>query len=443
LKEKYLEGLNLIRLKTLYADVSVSVLTGTIVAIVFAYVSYSLVSNTIIFTWLTLMILGGLVRITLRIKFMKCSESEAYIDTKFWLNGFHYSSSFVALLWGTFPLFLINQVPPEKDVIITVLILGLAAGGTISNLANRSTAYLYGMNIVVFYALKVMIEGKENAMAFTLCLVFFAWLLFKMTRSFSALFEKSTLRALELKDKIDLEQELQQEKLKSLQSSKLASLGEMAAGIAHEINNPLTISIGKLEILKRYINADKYDQEKFLSITNSVTESNRRVADIVQSMRNLSRMQDDVELQELKLSDVVNGLKPLIDSRLKKNNVELIHDFDDITVLADMSELSQVIMNLISNAIDGIKHNKGDLRIKVITGEDQGHYLVKVVDSGNGIQGVDVNKLFEPFFTTKEVGEGTGLGLSLSRSIMERIGGTLEYDSTDENTCFVLKIKKK
>ena len=102
-----------------------------------------------------------------------------------------------------------------------------------------------------------------------------------MVKSFNSLFESVTLKALELESKIGLEIELQQEKLKTLQNSKLASLGEIAAGIAHEINNSLTISLEKLEILKRYVSSDKYGQGNFEELIAKTISSSRRVTDIV------------------------------------------------------------------------------------------------------------------------------------------------------------------
>jgi C4-dicarboxylate-specific signal transduction histidine kinase len=158
-------------------------------------------------------------------------------------------------------------------------------------------------------------------------------------------------------------------------------------------------------------------------------------------MKNLSRMKDEAELQDFCISELVDIVKPLVQSKLKHSSILLIEDFENFDVKSDKGEISQVLLNLIHNAADAIGGTEDKKWIKLSSFKKSGYVYLSVSDSGEGIPQDKISKIFQPFFTTKEVGEGTGLGLSLSKNIMTRNGGDLEYDSESLNTTFNMKMK--
>ena len=430
------KSLNEIRVKSLYKGVTSSVFVGTFAALFIFFYLYQDIPY--MGHWLTVLIIGALIRIVLYKKYRK--NINLYTSEK-WINLHHYATSFVALSWGALPLLLLFGLPLHKELIVITTILGLVTGGVISNIASKKTAYVYSVGIVSAFALKMMIERSESYLLFIGVLFLFIILLFKMIKIFNDLFERSQRYRIDLEEKLGIEKELQQEKLRSLQNSKLASLGEMATGIAHEINNPLTVAIGKLEIFKRIIPTEKFTKENSNELIATTLTSLRRISDIVGSMKNLSRMKDEAELQDFCISELVDIVKPLVQSKLKHSSILLIEDFENFDVKSDKGEVSQVLLNLIHNAADAIGGTEDKKWIKLSSFKKSGYVYLSVSDSGEGIPQDKISKIFQPFFTTKEVGEGTGLGLSLSKNIMTRNGGDLEYDSESLNTTFNMKMK--
>lgn len=234
-------------------------------------------------------------------------------------------------------------------------------------------------------------------------------------------------------------EELLQEQTKSLQNAKLASLGQISAGIAHEINNPLATISGAIQLLPSSIN----DTEKFNRKVDIIKKSIKRVDKIIKGLRKFSRSTTENTRIEVKLHTVVEEALTLTEAKAKHAEVKIETELDkNLISSCDEIEIEQVLVNLISNAIDAIK-NLETKWIKIVLKQENDMCLLHVIDSGRGISPEIEKKLFEPFFTTKPVGEGTGLGLSISKGIIEDHGGQLQINSKFENTCFEIRINKK
>lgn len=237
---------------------------------------------------------------------------------------------------------------------------------------------------------------------------------------------------------------LEQEKIKNIQSSKLASLGEIAAGLAHEINNPLSVIIGRSEILMSGLTTESgLNESEIIKHVGKIGEVAQRISNIVNSIRRISRGGNNKTEDNVAIADLLLDVKNVISEKLVNNQIT----FDSSKVLryhiavGDFGLISQVILNLINNSIDAIGQLEHK-RIWIIAEEiADGKLAVYIHDSGPGIPQPFRDKLFIPFHTTKEVGKGTGLGLSISKGIMEQMGGSLVYDETQPNTCFKLTFK--
>jgi PAS domain S-box-containing protein len=249
----------------------------------------------------------------------------------------------------------------------------------------------------------------------------------------------------ELEDKVDrgtatakkLEQQV-------LHSEKLAALGRLAAGVAHEIGNPLT-SISTFAQLLREMAQDEFAQNSLDVINNHI----QRITDIVRRMATFARA-DSLNIKETRLNDVLNSTLDLmrLDKRMK-SSIEITVSLDPglPEILIDEGQMSQVFINVILNAFDAMP-NGGTLRVGTRQGrDDHGHeaILISFADSGMGISQSELQKIFDPFFTTKEAGKGTGLGLSLSYDIVRRFKGDIHVESeVGKGTTFtiILPIEK-
>ncbi|AKG53132.1 sensory box sensor histidine kinase-response regulator [Dehalogenimonas sp. WBC-2] len=222
------------------------------------------------------------------------------------------------------------------------------------------------------------------------------------------------------------EQQTQQLRTKAEMSSRLAAVGEMAAGIAHEINNPLTGVIGFSELLMERNDLPK-DVLENIEIIN---DGSQRVKEIVKRMLTFAR-QAKPQKNSISITELIDNTLELRGYVLKTSNIEVVKDYAPGLpwVMADAGQLQQVFLNIIVNAEYAMKkaHDRGVLTIK--TEYSDGHIRVSIKDDGQGLPESVKAKLFQPFFTTKDPGEGTGLGLSLSLGIIQEHGGKIMVES--------------
>jgi len=234
-----------------------------------------------------------------------------------------------------------------------------------------------------------------------------------------------------------LEAEVEAERLKAIQASKLALLGEMAAGIAHEVNNPLAIVDGYLQLLRGEASPDPALLAEAL---DGMSEATARAARIVGGLRTFARDDAGGELERVRLEDVVASTLDLFQERLRNHGVELRLDLGcPCVVRGQPQELRQVVLNLVTNAFHAVE-GRGSRWIALRVRCAPGAVTLRVSDSGPGVAPELRERVFEPFFTTKSVGRGTGLGLSISRSIVEGQGGRLWIDAEAPESCLVVDL---
>jgi PAS domain S-box-containing protein len=225
---------------------------------------------------------------------------------------------------------------------------------------------------------------------------------------------------------------------KLLQSSRLASLGEMSAGIAHEINNPLAIIEGAVALLSKFLN----QPEKLKSNIEVIQKSCQRISKIINGLKKFSRSGEQTEYSNHSLCSIIREGVILIDHKAKRESTPITVDCQSLSeIYCNEVEIEQVVVNLISNAIDAVK-NGPDRWVKISVFDEKGTVVLRVEDSGKGLPQGIADKLFDPFFTTKKVGEGTGLGLSITKGILESHQATIELLNHHPNTCFEVRFKK-
>jgi C4-dicarboxylate-specific signal transduction histidine kinase len=247
-------------------------------------------------------------------------------------------------------------------------------------------------------------------------------------------------------DKNKLKQEKDLATAKVLQSAKLASIGQVAAGVAHEINNPLAIINGyNSVVLAALKNEDFSKPERLVKSLDKISVMIKRIKKIIDGMLTFSREGGTVEeFVEISVKDLLNEVSILYEQRVKMEDIDLEAPEappEDLTVKCRNVPISQVIYNLISNSVDAVSKNEEKwIKFEIKDLGDKVEF--SVTDSGNGIPAHVAEKLFQPFFTTKSVGAGTGLGLSICQGILKEHGSELVVDMDCENTRFYFQLNK-
>jgi len=247
--------------------------------------------------------------------------------------------------------------------------------------------------------------------------------------------------------------ELKHTQSQLVQSGKLASIGELAAGVAHELNQPLMVIRGNAQLIQRSLSKGKLEIEDMHKQIEPIERNTKRMMNIINHLRTFSR-QSKAEYYALDVNNVIEESFLMVGEQLRLRNIEIKKTLDPELpkIKGDTNQLEQVFLNLITNARDAIcekseneKPMNGNTEsIEIISKpSDTDDSLVEILfkDTGSGISKKDQTSIFDPFYTTKEVGKGTGLGLSISYGIIRDHNGQIEVAETGpEGTLFKVKL---
>ena len=250
---------------------------------------------------------------------------------------------------------------------------------------------------------------------------------------------------IDVTERIEAEQQV-------IQANKMATLGEMATGVAHELNQPLSVIQMISNLFVRKLDRGALPDRETLSEVSSKLRSNvERASKIISHMREFGR-KSALEVSSVQINDVILKSLDFFSQQLRLRNIEVILELENgvPTIEADPNRLEQVFINLLTNGRDAIEEkslkdplSQGDKRITIRTHFNRRYVFAEVCDSGTGIPKELTHKIFEPFFTTKTVGKGTGLGLSISYNIISDYGGTIHAVSKEgEGTCFDIRFPR-
>jgi two-component system NtrC family sensor kinase len=242
--------------------------------------------------------------------------------------------------------------------------------------------------------------------------------------------------------KADREKEAMNEQI--VETGKLASVGELAAGIAHEINNPVAIMVEEAGWIEDLLEEEEFQEgenlNEFKRALQQIRTQGKRCKEITYKLLSFARKTDS-RIQDVQLNDLLEELVALSAQRAKYSNVTIHTRFQEQLPLIQVSqsEMQQVFLNLINNALDAMEKSGGTINL---TSQLEGdHIVIEVADDGPGIPKANLGRIFDPFFTTKSVGKGTGLGLSICYGIISRLGGEIKVKSAvGVGTTFAVKI---
>ncbi len=229
----------------------------------------------------------------------------------------------------------------------------------------------------------------------------------------------------------DEEKHLMDEKV--VETGKLASIGELASGVAHEINNPVAIMVEEAGWIGDLLEEEEFQEskntEEFRRALTQIKTQGKRCKEITRKLLSFAR-KTSLSVQDIQVNELIEEIVGISAQRAKYAMVEIATQLQEKlpSVRVSLSELQQVILNLINNALDAMEKKGGKLTLS--TRAEDGFVAVEVADTGMGIPASNLHRIFDPFFTTKAVGKGTGLGLSICYGIIENMGGRIEVQST-------------
>ncbi len=228
--------------------------------------------------------------------------------------------------------------------------------------------------------------------------------------------------------------------MKKNKENNLDLLGTMSASLIHEINNPVAAISARLELIKSYVKKDNLDKDKLLNEIETINQKISKITSIVSTIKDLSRVNDEIEFSPFLLEDVKNKLSNELNVLASESKVKIHWELnDEIYFYADLDEITLIAENLVKNAIDELVGG-GTIKIKTSCLDDSA--FIDFIDSGKGVASTYIDSLFKPFKTSKEKGKGTGLGLAVSKSIAQRNDGDLVYLDESKQTTFRLILKK-
>ena len=230
---------------------------------------------------------------------------------------------------------------------------------------------------------------------------------------------------------------------KLLASTKMAALGEMSGGIAHEINNPLTVIQARSFQLLQMAEANSLDVSKVKQAADSISRTADKITRIIKSLRSFAREGANDPFTLVPLKQIIDETLEFCRTRFYNNGVEVeVLDFDhDLEIECRVVQIEQVLLNLLNNAFDAVQALEEKwIRIAIV--EREAEIDLVVMDSGVGIPENFADKIMAPFFTTKTKGQGTGLGLSISNEIIRSHHGAMSLDKNAKNTTFVVRLPR-
>ncbi|MFU8769029.1 MAG: ATP-binding protein, partial [Desulfotignum sp.] len=233
-----------------------------------------------------------------------------------------------------------------------------------------------------------------------------------------------------------------------IQAGKLATLGTMAAGMAHEINQPLNVIQICADLIQKMVKKGvKIPDEDLLNMSRDIIENVARASGVIKHVRDFAR-QSERDLKKLNINDPIRDVFKVLGHQVAVHSIQTVLDLDENLpeIRAEHNRLEQVFINLVTNAIDAMDEKSAgtgglvEKKLTIRTFARNGHVVATVSDTGIGMNDAVKNKLFEPFFTTKDTGKGTGLGTCISLGIVKDYGGTITVESTEgQGSCFTVQ----
>lgn len=422
-------------------------ITFSVFAILFLFFHFDIESPVLRSSCL-LIIAASIIRlvVSMRIKKLKTSLSSGIkivylaiiVTTVCWSLVF--STFFSHLTVGTFDSF-----------IIMFAVIGFTNASILSLGNNLGLALPFQLLLLFppFVAHYLFYRATLDRPSLLMCVFFVVYMLYLASQTilYNRQMKSKAIAELDLEDSVEMlnaaNMKLLAETTRSENASRLAALGQMAGGIAHEINNPLAIISMSVELAQGHLLSESDHREQIKKNLRVTSTAITRIVEIIRSLKSISNNKQEV-ISEIPLDTILSDSLNLSREKFKNANIVMkIEAIPDLRVQANLVQVSQVLLNLLNNCFDAALETEMSNRyIKIYFTEKEDVVNISVENSGKNIDHDKIPLLFQPFFTTKEIGRGTGLGLSLCKSIIESLGGSIWYERDKPHTTFTFSLPK-
>lgn len=343
-------------------------------------------------------------------------------------------------LWAVPPFFWLEELSQFQQAMWFVIAAAMCCGSMSGNVFSKRLSFATILTYITPVALfPLLFETMISPLFAGLVLVFgyvISFQAFALNRS--------------LKNEFDLNlanKELtiaNERKARSLvKHERLVNLSQIVGGVAHEINNPLSIIVGYAENIQDAVNENRANNQSLISDTQKILAAADRASGIIKTLRKIATDGSTSEFEAHSAYEIIHECVRYFKSQLLKADIEIeitpVHK--ELNLLCQPGELHQAFMNLITNSMEALE-DKDEKWIKIKIDETDEQLKIHFIDSGNGIPKEIQPQIMQPFFTTKEIGFGAGLGLSLAHSIIESHGGSIELIEDFKNTCFLITLPR-
>lgn len=407
-----------------------SVFVGSFVALLTATYLHDKVDGIRIYFWLFLVLSSGVLRLFVKKMYLKNKE-----NINKWYKVYFFAIVLTASSWASLYLFTLGRITPTQELYIVITELGFAFGGALGHIANMRLAFFYSFSITVTHMIKLVLERNDFWAYLFTGEALFILLIVIVTKKFNKLFLTAKFLAKEYEGKFILEKNLAKEREINLKNATFTSLGEMASGIAHHLNNPLTVISGKARMCLKLI--EKNDLERMNSSLEAIISKSHSATHIIQRMQNLTRKKQDEIANEVDINNISNSLKTLI----KDDKIEFKeeHTLEHLTYTQE--DLYSALSDLVSNSVESLKDKaESEKWIEFKSYAESEYSILEIIDSGNYESIQNPEKIFEPFYSEKDPLYSQGLGLTFCRLTIEKKGGKLELKNHNGHPCFRISI---
>ena len=340
---------------------------------------------------------------------------------------------FCPLFFSYITLFHYKNGDAFEMALFSIIVAGNCVGSALTLLHNRTLSYFQIVFYMVPYAWASFTLGTKFGYTMTgagslflVVLLAQIYLIHRMFRNEFSLTEKN----------FDLLEENKRNTEAMIENSKMVSLGRMAGGVSHEINNPLAILGSLVNRLQSKAEAGSIESSEVNKLADRMNNSIERIVGIIKGLRRISRDEKATDLKDYEVDVLIDETLAMCQEKFRAHGVELTRpEPSGLYLFCQPVQISQVMLNLLNNSFDAVLESEKK-HIEVQVKEANNRIIISVIDSGPGIAGHHVSNIMEPFFTTKELGKGTGLGLSISHTIMSQHNGSLALDEKSKKTKF-------
>lgn len=327
--------------------------------------------------------------------------------------------------------------------ILVALVVGFTSGAIITLSYDRVLFNLHIGSILgtltVLTALKEIIEGDPNGLRFAFIIIIYLIYLYMQYKTF----HQETVKKLYYEEELELSNvEIKNSTEKLIQASRFEALGDMAQGLAHEINNSTMVILGSAQQVERELRKESILSQKNEKRIQNVVEAVLRMKVIIDGLKFFSQEIEKTDKVPTPLSQIIERTLQYAKEMLRAHHVALkVHPFSETIIPCQPFQITHILFNLLKNADEAMKKLPEDKRWIEFSAREDDHYIFfRVSNGGEKIPPEQRKKLFQPFYTTKEVNTGTGLSLSSARGLARDHGGEIYFDTEAEFTTFILKL---